>query len=79
MEIIAEYVETDLSVTDMMWFASQALYFDMENLNTMTLPAEWHSPYMYLDPEATLEMVNQYLNPYTTDRTADELDIPTLS
>ena len=79
VEIIAEYVETDLSVTDMMWFASQALYFDMENLNTMTLPAEWHSPYMYLDPEATLEMVNQYLNPYTTDRTADQLDIPTLS
>ena len=79
LEIIAEYVETDLSLTDMMWFASQAIYFDMDGLNTMTMPAEWHSPYMYLDPEETLEMVNTYLNPYEEPRTADQLNIPTLS
>ena len=79
LEIIAEYVETDLSLTDMMWFASQAIYFDMDGLNTMTMPAEWHSPYMYLDPEGTLEMVNTYLNPYEEPRTADQLNIPTLS
>ena len=79
LEIIAEYVETDLSLTDMMWFASQAIYFDMDGLNTMTMPAEWHSPYMYLDPEGTLEMVNTYLNPYEEPRTAEQLNIPTLS
>ena len=79
LEIIAEYVETDLSLTDMMWFASQAIYFDMDGLNTMTMPAEWHSPYMYLDPEETLEMVNTYLNPYEEPRTAEQLNIPTLS
>ena len=75
LEIIAEYVETDLSLTDMMWFASQAIYFDMDGLNTMTMPAEWHSPYMYLDPEGTLEMVNTYLNPYEEPRTAEQLNI----
>ena len=75
--IISEHVETDLSLSDMAWFASQALSFQMENLNTVTLPAEWRSPYMYLDPEGTLEIVNQYLNPYTTDRTADQLNIVT--
>ena len=79
LEIIAEYVETDLSLTDMMWFASQAIYFDMDGLNTMTMPAEWHSPYMYLDPEGTLERVNTYLNPYEEPRTAEQLNIPTLS
>ena len=79
LEIFSEYVETDLSLTDMMWFASQAIYFDMDGLNTMTMPAEWHSPYMYLDPEETLEMVNTYLNPYEEPRTADQLNIPTLS
>ena len=79
LEIIAEYVETDLSLTDMMWFASQAIYFDMDGLNTMTMPAEWHSPYMYLDPEGTLEMVNAYLNPYEEPRTAEQLNIPILS
>ena len=51
----------------------------MDGLNTMTMPAEWHSPYMYLDPEETLEMVNTYLNPYEEPRTADQLNIPTLS
>lgn len=75
--IISENVETDLSLSNMAWFASQALSFQMENLNTMTLPAEWISPYMYLDPDGTLAMVNQYLNPYTTDRTADQLNIVT--
>lgn len=79
MGIFADYVDTDLSLTDLIWFAGQALYFDMDGLNTMTLPAEWHSPYMYLDTEETLSMVNQYLNPYTTDRTADQLNIPTRS
>ena len=79
LEIFSEYVETDLSLTDMMWFASQAIYFDMDGLNTMTMPAEWHSPYMYLDPEETLEMVNTYLNPYEEPRTAEQLNIPTLS
>jgi LCP family protein required for cell wall assembly len=77
VSIFADNVNTDLSLSNLLWFASQALSFDMENLNTMTLPAEWTSPYMYLDPEQTLEMVNQYLNPYTTDRTADQLDIVT--
>lgn len=79
LEIFSEYVETDLSLTDMMWFASQAIYFDMDGLNTMTMPAEWHSPYMYLDPEGMLEMVNTYLNPYEEPRTAEQLNIPTLS
>ena len=79
LEIIAQYVDTDLSLTDMMWFASQAIYFDMDGLNTMTMPAEWHSPYMYLDPEGTLEMVNTYLNPYEEPRTAEQLNSPTLS
>ena len=75
--IVADNVDTDLTLTDMMWFASQALSFDMEGLNTMSLPAQWDSPYMYLDPAETLAMVNQYLNPYTTDRTADQLNIVT--
>lgn len=75
--IFNEYVETDLTLSNMVWFASQALSFNMDNLNTMTMPAEWISPYMYLDPEETLAMVNQYLNPYTTDRTADQLNIIT--
>ena len=75
--IAQENLDTDLSVADMTWFASKIISFDTENLNTMSMPCEWHNPYMYLDPDATLELVNTYLNPYQLDRTADMLDIVT--
>ena len=48
----------------------------VENISFSTLPNEWRSPYIYLDPDATLELVNQYLNPYVEDRTMEDLDIP---
>lgn len=75
--IAQENLDTDMTASDMAWFASKALSFRMENLNTMSMPCEWHNPYMYLDPAATLELVNTYLNPYLLDRTADMLDIVT--
>ncbi len=80
LKIAAEHVDTNLSATDMAWFAQKGLGFDAgndEKLHTMMFPASWHTPYMYLDPDATLEMVNAFLNPYKTPRTADMLDIKT--
>ena len=62
----------------MAWFAERAVSFDMDregSLNTMMMPAAWRNPYMYLDPDATLEMVNEYFNPYGLPRTAEQLDI----
>ena len=75
INIAAENTDTNLSVSDMAWFAEKALSFDMENLNTMMMPASWSNPYMFLDPAATLELVNTYLNPYTKDLTEDMLRI----
>ena len=77
LEIAKDNLDTDLGLSDMMWFGTRALSFDTENLSTMSMPCEWINPYMYLDPAATLEMVNEYLNPYTTDRTPEMLDIIT--
>ena len=77
VRIAEENLETNLSAGNLVWFATRALGFDTEDLHTMSMPCEWHSPYMYLDPDATLEMVNEYFNPYTTPRTADMLDIIT--
>lgn len=48
----------------------------VDKISFSTLPNEWRSPYIYLDPDATLELVNQYLNPYVEDRTMEDLDIP---
>ena len=49
-----------------------------ENISFSTLPGEWDSSdnFIHLDPEATLEVVNQYLNPYVEDRTMEDLNIP---
>ena len=33
-------------------------------------------PYIYLDPDETLALVNTYLNPYVEDRTAEDLNLP---
>ena len=49
-----------------------------ENISFSTLPNEWHSPYIYLDQEATLDLVNQYLNPYEEDRLPEDLNIPSM-
>ena len=77
VRIAQDNLDTDLDLGNMAWFATKALSFDTENLHTMSMPCEWTNPYMYLDPDATLEMINEYFNPYTTPRTADMLDIIT--
>ncbi len=77
VSIANDNLDTDMPLSELAWFATQALSFNMENLNAMSMPCEWINPYMYLDPEATLEMVNEYLNPYVLPRTADQLDIIT--
>lgn len=76
-QIASENLDTDLTLGNLIWFGTRALGFNTENLHTMSMPCEWISPYMYLDPDATLEMINEYFNPYTTPRTADMLDIIT--
>lgn len=76
-EIAADTLDTNLSVGNIVWFASKAVGLDTENLHMMSMPCEWINPYMYLDPDATLEMVNEYFNPYVLPRTAEQLDIIT--
>ena len=76
MKIFQKYVETDLTIGNLAWLGREAIGIGAENIDFSTLPGEWKSPYIYLDREATLELVNQYLNPYTEDRTAEDLNIP---
>ena len=76
-EIAADALDTNLSTGNIIWFATKALGFDTEELDAMSMPCEWISPYMYLDPDATLEMVNEFFNPYVLPRTAEQLDVIT--
>ena len=76
-KIFVEYVETDLTVGNLAWMGAAVAGMGMENLEFATLPGDWKSPYIYLNGEEVLAMVNQYLNPYTEDRTAEDLNILT--
>ena len=75
-EIFGQYVDTDLSVTDLAWFGMQVLGMGVDKIDFSTLPNEWKSPYIYLYPDETLALVNTYLNPYVEDRTAEDLNLP---
>ena len=75
-KIFQQYVDTDLSLGNLAWLGKEAISMGVDKISFSTLPNEWRSPYLYLDPDATLELVNQYLNPYVEDRTMEDLDIP---
>lgn len=80
--IFAEYVDTDLSVTDIIYFATEALSLDLSSdISFATLPGngEVHyggvKYYYQLYPQQALDLFNQYINPYTTDLTMDMVEI----
>ena len=85
VEIFNEYVSTDLDLSDMLWFASQAIYVDTANgVSTATLNGDGDARYkgqsycFQLDKQSTLDTVNTLINPYTRDLEMDELNIFTV-
>lgn len=76
VKIFQQYVETDLTLGNLAWLGSKAISIGAENVAFSTLPGEWKSPYIYLNKEETLALVNEHLNPYVEDRVAEDLNIP---
>lgn len=79
VDIFADYVDTDLDVSDMVYFATQALYLDLNTgVSTKTLEGRGDATYKgytwcyELDKGKTLADINAMLNPYTTPIT-DEM------
>ena len=84
MDIFASYVDTDLSASDMVYFATQTLYMDLKTgLTTKTLKGRGDATYneftwcYELDKEQTLADINALLNPYTTPITKEMVHIVT--
>ncbi len=88
--IFNENVKTSLTVQEMVWFfvnVVSGLDFS-EDVTSDTLPYDtlgyWKNPnssysaqsYVYLDPQQVVDYVNENLNPYTTDLTVDDVNIP---
>lgn len=73
-------VTTDLSAGNLAWLAAKALDIGAEGVRFHTLPGDgagWYrgEAVYVLDPDATLALVNEALNPYDRPITADETDI----
>ncbi len=81
IDIFRKYVETDISASDMVWFASKAMGFDISTgLTQQNLEGrgdgiykgyQWCYVYQAEDILPTLEL----LNPYDQPLTADDLDL----
>lgn len=77
VKIFQQYVDTNLKLSDMAWFGEQLIGMGTGNVSFYTLPGAWsdsRNRYI-LDADATLDMVNRCLNPYVTDRTAEDLNL----
>ncbi len=76
-KIFLQYVETDLNAGNLVWLGTQVIGMGADSISFATLPGDWKSPYIYLNQEEVLTMVNEHLNPYTEDRTPEDLNILT--
>ena len=70
-------METDLTLGNLAWLGREAISMGADSIAFSTLPGAWKSPYIYLDPEETLDLVNQHLNPYVEDRVMEDLNLCT--
>lgn len=76
-KIFIQYVKTDLTVGNLVWLGGEVIGMGSESIEFATLPGDWKSPYIYLNQAEVLAMVNEHLNPYVEDRTAQDLNILT--
>ena len=69
---------TDISLTDAVYYAKEALSVDLSNMNMMTLPGEAiysdGISYYVIYRNGTLEIVNDYFNVYNADVPEDMFD-----
>ena len=86
VEIFNKYVKTDLTLSDMAWFASQAINVDISTaLKQGSLEGRSDSYYkgyswcFTYKAEDILPTLNELLNPYDRDLTAEDLNLPVAS
>lgn len=80
-KIFLENVTTDLTIGNIVYFGQELLKCDFDNMYTHTLQGEavWvkDASCYAIYKNATLEVVNEYFNPYDSPITADQVSIIT--
>jgi len=86
LNIFNKYAKTDLSVRDMAYFATEGMKLDLDSaLAGATLPGDGTKNYKgykwcyALDQAASLAILNQNVNPYTTPLTLQDVGFVTLN
>ena len=84
LDVCMDNVQTDLTASEVLYFATQALYLDMDSgIETITLPGRGdatHNGYKWcveLDRDKTMQIINDLLNPYETPVTDEMAHIVT--
>ena len=78
--IIADNLVTNMTTSDMIYFANNAMMLDMSNVTFMTAPvggfysSETGTWYTCINKAATLELINEYFNIYKDPVTEEEFD-----
>lgn len=79
IDIIDKHVQTDLSVSNMAYFAREFLTMDKSNLKFVTEPGEAiyirGGSYYQIAAEEWVNVINEHLNPFNDDITVNNLDI----
>ncbi len=81
-QIVADNMETDMTTENIIYFAKEFLKLGKDDVKFMTLPklstgSVFGYSYVFTDIDAWLKMVNESLNPWTTEVTAQNVDIIT--
>ena len=59
IQILNQYVDSDMPLNTMIFFATQAIGMDLDSgLNSATLPGRWIDPYYEPEDDAVLELLN---------------------
>ena len=82
IDLCVQNVETTLNASNMAYFARQFLKCSMDSINFHEMPIATTSvingvSYVAIAPNAWIEMVNEYLNPYDEDITRGNVSILT--
>ena len=76
VKIAQDNVKTDIEARYMLWFAMELMKLDAENIHFATLPVnpkENPQSYVYVKPAEALTMINEMINPFLEDITAQNV------
>ncbi len=83
-QIFAEYVDTDLTIGNLIWLGQQIMSLSSEDINFHTMPLRSFGDnlirglsYVAIDEDQWVEMLNTYINPLREDIQVEDLNILT--